>query len=74
MLQYVFGFGCFVAGSILRRGRPGRELAQVLDGMIPLLSLLERRLVRAKTGLGWWLFADANGSLQLAFMAWVRCY
>ncbi len=43
--------GWFVAGSILRRSRPGRDLAGILDFLIPLLSFLERHLVRGKAGL-----------------------
>jgi SAM-dependent methyltransferase len=43
--------GWFVAGSILRRSRPGRDLARVLDFMMPFLSFLERHLVRGKAGL-----------------------
>jgi len=43
--------GWFVAGSILRRSRPGGDLARVLDLLIPLLSFLERHLVRGKAGL-----------------------
>jgi hypothetical protein len=44
-------FGWFVAGSILRRSRPGHSLARVLDFLIPLLSFLEHHLVRGKAGL-----------------------
>ncbi len=43
--------GWFIAGSILRRSRPGGDLARVLDFLIPLLSFLERYLVRGKAGL-----------------------
>ena len=43
--------GWFIAGSILRRSRPGGDLARVFDFLIPLLSFLERYLVRGKAGL-----------------------
>lgn len=43
--------GWFVAGSLLRRSKPGRDLTRLFDLLIPAFSLAERLLVRGTIGL-----------------------
>ncbi len=43
--------GWFVAGSILKRSTPGRDLTRLFDTLVPAFSLLERNLIRGVVGL-----------------------
>lgn len=48
----VFGIpGWFVSGSVLRRTNPGRDLTRLYDALIPVLSRVERALIRGRMGL-----------------------
>lgn len=48
----VFGVpGWFVAGSLLRRTSPGRDLSALYDRLLPIFSVVERTLVRGAFGL-----------------------
>jgi SAM-dependent methyltransferase len=48
----VFGLpGWFVAGSLLRRATPGRDLTRIFDKMVPVFSVVEKTLVRGTFGL-----------------------
>ena len=43
--------GWFLAGSVLRRDKPGRDLTRLYDACIPALSFLERNVIRGAAGL-----------------------
>ena len=43
--------GWFVAGSILRRDRPGRDLERIYEMLVPVFAFLERRVTRGVIGL-----------------------
>jgi hypothetical protein len=43
--------GWFVAGSILKRSTPGRDLTRLFDTLVPAFSLFERNLIRGAVGL-----------------------
>lgn len=48
----VFGLpGWFVAGSLLKRTTPGRDLTRIFDKMIPVFSVVENTVVRGAFGL-----------------------
>ena len=43
--------GWFVAGSLLKRRSPGRDLAAVFDRLLPIFAVIERTLARGALGL-----------------------
>jgi SAM-dependent methyltransferase len=43
--------GWFLAGSVLRRDRPGQDLARIYDALIPGLAFLENHILRRSVGL-----------------------
>lgn len=43
--------GWFVAGSVLKRDKPGRDLARVYDFLIPAFAFAENHLLRRSVGL-----------------------
>jgi SAM-dependent methyltransferase len=43
--------GWFLAGSVLRRSTPGRGLYKLFDILVPVLSFLDRSVVRGAVGL-----------------------
>ncbi len=48
----IFGIpGWFVAGSVLRRNTPGRDLSKLFDSLVPAFSFLENVVVRGVAGL-----------------------
>lgn len=43
--------GWFVAGSILKRSTPGRDLTKLFDVLVPVTSFLDQNIVRSAVGL-----------------------
>jgi SAM-dependent methyltransferase len=43
--------GWFVAGTLLRRNKPGRDLTRLYDFLVPAFAFLERNVVRGAVGL-----------------------
>jgi SAM-dependent methyltransferase len=43
--------GWFVAGSILKRTTPGRDLTRLFDALVPAFSIFERGVIRGLVGL-----------------------
>lgn len=43
--------GWFVAGSLLKRRSPGRDLAAIFDRLLPIFAIVERGLARGALGL-----------------------
>jgi SAM-dependent methyltransferase len=43
--------GWFVAGTLLRRNKPGRDLTRLYDFLVPAFAFLERKVIRGAFGL-----------------------
>lgn len=43
--------GWFVAGTLLRRNKPGRDLTRLYDFLVPAFAFLERNVIRGAVGL-----------------------
>jgi SAM-dependent methyltransferase len=43
--------GWFVAGTLLRRNKPGRDLTRLYDFLVPAFAVLERNVIRGAVGL-----------------------